>query len=143
MIHIEETRVISRSLDEVFAYVANFANTAEWDPGIVQAHRIDDGDVRLGSTFAVTASFAGRELPLEYEITQYDPPGLLALATSSPRFGAVDTIHFESIDGETTRVRYEADFELKGVMRLAEPFLRGTFTKLGVKAMDGLKATLG
>lgn len=143
MIHIGETRDIDRPLDEVFAYVADFANTAEWDPGITQAHRIDDGDVGRGSTFAVTATFAGRELPLEYEITRYDPPGLVVLATSSARFGAVDTIHFEAVGSGSTRVRYEADFELKGIMSLAEPFLRGTFTKLGVKAMDGLKATLG
>ena len=36
-----------------------------------------------------------------------------------------------------------ADFKLKGVLRLAEPFLGGTFKTLALKALAGLAAKLG
>ena len=143
MITIEETRDISRPQAEVFDFVADFSTTAEWDPGVASAHRLDEGELGVGSRFAVTVTFSGRELPLEYEMTAYEPHELVVLEVRSNRFDGVDTIRFEAIDDASTRVHYRADFELKGFMKLIRPFLGGTFDRLGTKAMDGMKARLG
>jgi hypothetical protein len=59
------------------------------------------------------------------------------LATSTDRFDGRDTITFRAVDGGT-EITYVAEFAFKGVMRLAEPFLRGTFDRIGRKAMDGV-----
>jgi len=40
-----------RSADELFDYMSNFDNTREWDPGVIEARRIDSGDLRVGSSF--------------------------------------------------------------------------------------------
>ena len=141
--HIDETRDINRPLDEVFAYVADFSTVAEWDPGIRSSRRIDDGELGVGSSFDVVATFNGREMPLVYEITKYEPGSLIVLETNAARFDGIDTIEFSAVDDTTTRVRYQADFAFKGFMRLVGPLLGGTFDKLGKKAMDGMKATLG
>ena len=143
MITIEETRDISRPLEEVFAFVADFSTTAEWDPGVVAAHRLDEGELGVGARFSVTVTFSGRELPLEYAITAYEPNELVVLEVESRRFDGVDTIRFQPLSATSTRVDYRADFELKGVMKLLRPFLGGTFDRLGTKAMDGMKARLG
>ena len=37
---------------------------------------------------------------------------------------------------------YDADLRLKGVRRVAEPFLRSALKRLGDDALDGLEATL-
>lgn len=37
---------------------------------------------------------------------------------------------------------YEANLRLKGVYRVAEPFLRSTFRRMGDDALDGLAARL-
>ena len=50
---------------------------------------------------------------------------------------------FTAVDDTTTRVRYRAEFTFKGVMKLVAPLLGGTVDKLGKKAMDGMKGTLG
>ena len=141
--HIEETRDINRPLDEVFAYVADFSTVSEWDPGIVTSSRIDEGELGVGSSFDVTSVFMGRELDLVYEITQFEPGSLVVLETRAARFDGIDTIEFSAVDETTTRVRYQAQFVFRGVMKLIVPLLGGTFTKLGKKAMDGMKATLG
>jgi hypothetical protein len=143
MISIEDTRDIGRSIDEVFAYVADFGNAAEWDPGLTASHRLDDGPVGVGSRFAVTATFAGRSLPLEYEITRFEPPSLVVLGAESSRFRAVDTIEFTALSEAVTRVRYRADFELSGIMGVVGPLLKPLFTRLGVRALDGLASRLG
>ena len=53
------------------------------------------------------------------------------------------TIAFDRAGDGSTRITYTADFKLKGVLRLAEPFLGGTFKTLALKALAGLAAKLG
>ena len=143
MITLHETRTIKRPLGEVFEFVAEFSTVAEWDPGVDASARITDGELGLGTRFAVTADFNGRLVPLEYEMIDYATNELAVLEVKSPRFDAVDTIRFKAVDDTTTQVDYTAEFTLKGFMRLLEPFLGGTFDKLGRKALDGLVERLG
>ena len=70
---------VQRPSDDVFAYLADFSNTARWDPGVVSATRCGDGPVALGAAFEVVWRFLGRELPLTYRIVQYDPPRRVVL----------------------------------------------------------------
>lgn len=142
MISINEVRTINRPLPEVFAYVAEFSTVAEWDPGVDESSRISEGDLGVGTRFSVVANFNGRTIPLEYEMIRYVENELAVLEVESSRFDAVDTIKFRAIDDQTTEVDYTAEFVLKSFMRLLEPFLGGTFDKLGKKAMDGMAATL-
>ena len=52
-----------------------------------------------------------------------------------------DVISVTSHEGGT-RVAHEADLRLKGVYRVAEPFLRSTLERMGDAALDGLAARL-
>ena len=38
-------------IDDVFAYVADFANSMHWDPGTATSERIDAGPVGLGARY--------------------------------------------------------------------------------------------
>ena len=50
-----------RKRRDVAAYLCDFSSTQEWDPGVVEAQRLDRGPVsRLGSRFRVVARFLGR-----------------------------------------------------------------------------------
>src|SRR5581483_8233534 len=35
-----------RERDDVFAYISDFSTTQEWDPGVVEAERLNDAPVR-------------------------------------------------------------------------------------------------
>lgn len=143
MIRLKEIRTIERPLDEVFAYVSDFSNTEEWDPGVTSGRRLDDGPVSLGSKFDIVATFAGREVPLVYEVTALEPPRKIVLEAGTKQFSAVDTIEFAAVDDDRTDVIYSADFELKGLLRFVEILMRPLFNQLATKAMNGLKKTLG
>ena len=52
-----------------------------------------------------------------------------------------DVIELEPA-GTGTRITYVADLRLKGVLRVAEPFLGGTIATMGRNALTGLKAVL-
>lgn len=133
---------ISRPPEEVFNYLANFETTAEWDPGIVEAAKTSEGPVGVGSTFDLISDFRGREIPVTYTMTEYEPHTRFVIVGQNQQFTGIDEIRF-SPDGDGTRVDYTADFRMNGIAKLFAPFMGGIFEKLSVEAMDGMKKTLG
>lgn len=125
----------------VFSYVADFANSAEWDPGILEARRLSPGATAAGSRFEVTAVFRGRQQRFEYVVTEYEEGRRVALRGEGEKALSDDVITVSSVGGHT-RVAYEADLRLKGAYRIAEPFLRSTFARMGDDALEGLASTL-
>lgn len=132
---------VARPVDEAFAYVADFTTAAEWDPGIVESRRVTDGPTETGSRFEVLALFRGKRVPFTYEVTALEPGRRIVLSGEGDRATSVDEITFEPA-GAGTRITYEADLRLKGLLRVAEPFLGGTTSEMGRKALAGLEAAL-
>ena len=127
---------------EAFAYVADFATTAEWDPGIVEARRLDDGPLGGGSRFEVVSAFGERRLPITYTITAFEPPSRIVLEGVGERFRGTDEIRFAPGADGGTRIDYIADLALRGVARVAEPFMRGRFEQVVDEGSIGLERTL-
>jgi len=139
-IRIEEVVATERPLSDVFAYVADFTKVAEWDPGIRSSTRVS-GDGGIGTRYQVEATFAGRVVPMTYEIVEREDLKRVVLRGTAPTAEAIDDICFEA-DGGGTRITYRAEFTLKGALRFFALLLRPVFIRLGKKAMAGLEATL-
>src|SRR6478672_7103777 len=129
------------SIDDVFAYVADFANSQEWDPGVATAERLDEGPVGPGSRFRLGVRLGPRVGTMDYRISVFEPPTRVVLVGSGSGVSAVDDIRFESLDA-STRVDYTADIRLEGVRRLIQPFLRGAFARIGRDAREGMQRSL-
>lgn len=140
MIEITETVTTARPRPEVFAYVADFTTTAEWDPGI-RACTLRSGDGTVGSVYDVTATFMGREVSMAYEVVEYAQDERLVIRGEAPTVAAVDTIEISESTGATL-VGYSARFTLRGPLRFLELLLRPVFGRLGRRAMAGLEAVL-
>lgn len=126
-----------------FDYLAGFEHAAEWDPGVVEARRLDPGrPLGRGSRFAVVAAFFGRRVPLVYEITAHEPPHRVVLRGVGSDVVSIDTITFAPVPGGT-RVTYEARLELAGIARLADPLLDWLFAWVGARAVRGLRERAG
>lgn len=138
---LHERTSLPHPIDEVFSFVADFANLAEWDPGIAASRRIDDGPLREGASFEVEAAFGSRRIPMRYEVTLFDPPHRIVLAGEGEPLCAIDDIRF-SPEGEGTLVDYRADLDLRGVGGLLQPLLAPVLRRVGRRAIRGLEATL-
>ena len=133
-----ETRL---PIEAAFAYIADFANSQEWDPGVATAQRIDDGPVGVGARYRLGVHLGGRVAPMEYEISVFEPPHRVVLLGSGSGVSAVDDIRFEAA-GTGTRIDYVADIRLGGALRFVQPFLGGAFAKIGRNAAGGMRRTL-
>jgi carbon monoxide dehydrogenase subunit G len=127
-----------RSREELFAYLADFSNAAEWDPGVAAAERLGgEGQVALGDEFRVMVRAVRGETPLIYRVTAIERPSSVTFRAESGLLVSLDTITFDRRGGGT-RVRYDADLRLKGPLGLADPLLRVVFSRIGDRAREGL-----
>jgi len=126
---------------EAFAYMASFDNAQEWDPSVVEASRLDSGELKVGSAFRVVSTFAGRKVPLRYEITVLDADRRVVLEAWNGTFGSVDTITVVA-SGSGSSVTYDARLVFKGISRLANPIMQLVFNRVGRKADASLRTQL-
>ena len=125
----------------VFAYLADFTTTEQWDPGTVQTTRTK-GDGGVGTEYANISRFLGRQTNLTYVVEEYRPDAHVALRGENKTVVAHDTITVSEERPGTTRVDYRADFAFKGIARLTAPLLAPAFRKLGDDAERGLSRAL-
>ncbi len=131
------------ALDETFDFISDFANASDWDPGVASSERIDPGPVGVGARYRLGVRMGGRVAPMEYRISVFEPGRRVVLLGEGSRVSATDEIRFEaSPDGLGTSIDYTADIRLGGILRLAQPFLGGTFEKIGRDALAGMQKTL-
>ncbi len=131
----------SLSPSAAFAYMASFDNAREWDPSVVEARRLDSGELGKGSAFHVVSKFAGRSVPLRYEITEFDAGRRVVLEAWNGTFGSVDTITVVPA-GAASRVTYDARLVFKGVSRITDPLMQLVFNRVGKKADASLRIHL-
>ena len=141
MTTLRESIQTTLPIDETFAYVADFANAQEWDPGVASADRLDPGPVRIGSRYRLGVRIGRRVAPMEYRVSVFEPSTRVVLVGSGSGVSAVDEIRFERTAGGT-RVDYTADIRLDGVLRLMQPFLGRAFANLGRNAVEGMQREL-
>jgi uncharacterized protein YndB with AHSA1/START domain len=130
----------TRKPDDVFAYLADFHHVAEWDPGVARARALD-GEPRLGARYEVVTLFRGREMPLTYEVTAFQPPHQFVVRGSNGRVESLDTITVESTP-TGSRVTYNALLNPLGIWVLLGPLFARAFQKIGGAAHQGLRRAL-
>jgi uncharacterized protein YndB with AHSA1/START domain len=128
-------------VNTAFAYMADFSNSATWDPGVASAHQVGDGDVGQDTKFELLANFNGRQLPLTYEVTAFDPPHRMVLRADTDMVLSIDEITFTPRDGGTD-VTYDADLRTRGWFQLAASVVALMFKGIGDHARAGLQSEL-
>jgi len=136
---------------EAFAYLSDFSTTAEWDPGVVEAERVGGGPVGGGAVgggvigegteFRLVAEFLGRKTRLTYRVVEYQPSRAVTFVGENATVVSRDRITFEAT-ATGTRVTYDAELRLKGLLRLADPLLALAFNRVGDRALAGLGEVL-
>lgn len=138
---LHEIRRVLKPRSEVFAYAADFANTAAWDPAVLSARRADSGPLQVGAKFELEVKFGPATIPMTYWITEIETDYRVLLEGRGKELDAVDEIRFID-DGENTVIDYTAHLTFHNFVRLIQPLLRPVITRAGARAVDGLVAEL-
>ncbi|MGE9807271.1 SRPBCC family protein [Janibacter sp. G1551] len=126
----------------VYAYLADFTTSEEWDPGTVRTTLVE-GDGGIGSRYLNRSVFRGRETELTYETIDLQPHRLVVMRGENATVVAQDTMSIRpDEDGTGSVLVYEADFTFKGLARLASPLLRGPLARLADETEEELARVL-
>ena len=142
MIHVSRTITVPMARDAAFRQVADFGRAAEWDPGLVESRQETPGEPGLGTVFPIVAEFRGKRTPMVYEITEWEPTTRMVIEGTGEKAFARDEITFRDAPGGGCEITYTAALGMKGALKLAEPFLKGTFNRMGSEAVAGLATWL-
>jgi carbon monoxide dehydrogenase subunit G len=142
MARLRETIVTNLAPERAFAFVADFANSARWDPGVASSERLDDGPLAVGARYRLGVRMAGRVAPMEYRITELEPNRRVVLVGRGSNVEAVDEIAFEPTPEGGTRVDYSADIRLTGLLQLIKPLTGRAFASIARNARQGMQRTL-
>lgn len=135
---LDEKILVSRPLHEVFAYISEFSNIAQWDPAVRSADKLSDGLPGVGSEYRINmrAGFS-----LFYTIEEFEPNARMQMSVDSRLFTAEEEIRFEEV-GDQTQVRYIATFQFpKAIERFNNTF-PAFMRKVGNDSMQGMQRAL-
>jgi uncharacterized protein YndB with AHSA1/START domain len=140
MIELERIVSVPVPVDRVYAYLADFTTTNEWDPGTVSTELVR-GDGGVGSTYHNTSQFAGRKTELTYVLEELVPDERIRLRGENKSVVAHDTMTLQRV-GTGTQVTYHVTFEFTGVGKYLEPLLRLPLRKLADDGQRGMQQAL-
>lgn len=138
MVEVRRSFTVRLPVDAVVEYLTDFSRAVEWDPGTRECVRTDasTGPVTTGSTWHNVSEFRGRRTELTYRLARKEP-GRLVFSGSNKTVESTDDLSFEA-DGGGTRITYLATIRFKGLARLADPFLRREFERLGDEITESM-----
>ena len=126
MQRVERTARIPAPPSEVFEYLSNLDNLAEWQSGIVSAERVDAGEMQVGSSANVTRELMGQRLSVPLTVTEYQPPSRLGIGSEVSGVKAAALLELASADdGAATDLSFAMDISGSGMTRFMEPMIAG------------------
>lgn len=126
----ESSLVITRPVEDVFAFLADLENDPLWRREWVSGTKTSEGPIDVGSRFRLVPKRASQAT--EYEVTEYEPNQVAAWKSLSGPLPLCFRRSFVEVDGGTkVTIRYEAEF--RGLFRLAKSLLR----MVGRRALEG------
>jgi carbon monoxide dehydrogenase subunit G len=131
---------INRTIDAVFAFVADGEKCPQWRPGVLDIKRVSGEGV--GTVFAQGVSGPmGRRIAADYEITVFQPNSRLEFQTITGPARPHGRYDLEAADGGT-RLTFSLDAQLTGLRKLLMGSAVQKTMDSEVRTLDNLKRVL-
>jgi uncharacterized membrane protein len=109
---------IDRPADEVFAYVADFANNPRWQGGMQSCRWTSDETAAVGATYVQEAKFLGRRIETHFRVTEYEPGRRVSIESTVSTFPIQVTRTVEPLSATRCRVTAHVRGQPTGVLAL-------------------------
>ncbi|GAA1089724.1 SRPBCC family protein [Pseudonocardia alni] len=138
MVGVQRVMTVSTPAETVLGYLADHGHSEIWDPTVRSSTRSDGGGpVAVGAAWHTVSVWGGRESELDHTLRELTA-GRVVFVGENPTVTATEEIVVEPAEGGGSVVSFHARVRLKGLLKLAAPFLRREFERHG----DELERTL-
>lgn len=128
MINIEDSIVIHRPIEEVFAYVSDLTNGPEWQTGLIEVRKTTIEPRGIGTRYTFVRKFLGRKLEASNEFTTYEPNNIVTFKTTSGPMSVEASYRFQP-EPAGTRVTCQIEMKPEGFSKLAEPLIAASIRR--------------
>lgn len=138
---MEDSIVINRPLEEVFAYLTDVANWPQWNQAVRNVVQTPPGPMGHGTTLRGVSEVMGRVMQYSGEILEYDPNKKVV---QKMRVGPADiqaSWLFEPVEGGT-RLTMRSEADTSGASRIAGSLIDRVVKKQIEENLARLKASL-
>jgi uncharacterized membrane protein len=119
---VEHSVFINLPVEEIFAYLSNLENLADWCSVVISARKISTEEMLIGTTVRCTIRILGRWFDNTFEIVECVPSRYLTIKSITGVAPSLICYRFEPVDGGGTNVSLEEIiYFLGGILGLAEP----------------------
>jgi len=125
---VSRTFSVSPPPHRVIAYLQDFANAVEWDPGTQQCTRNDNGPIREGSSWHNVSKIMGVTADLTYTLETLTDSNLVFIGKNKSST-STEKIYVDATDTGSV-ITYRNELEMRGPITLLNPVLKLYFEKL-------------
>jgi carbon monoxide dehydrogenase subunit G len=140
MASFENTVIIRRPVEDVFAFLADFENVPAWNYAILETRKVFPGPMGVGTTYRQTRSVPRRSEE-SFEVTVFEPARRLEVQGEIGPFRAKLSYALEPT-GSGTRLTNAVDLESSGLLTLVAPLATSRVKHAVAANLDTLKQIL-
>ncbi len=104
---------ISRTPEEVFAWLADYRTHSQWHPAVLSIAS-DADKLEMGARLHLVERLLGRRLESDMEVTAFDPPERIVLEGSAVAVEIRDELTLKDLGGRTL-LRIDVQIETNGL----------------------------
>lgn len=142
VIEINESLVVDRPVEAVYAHLAQIEALPSWLPSIRSAQRLDPGEPRVGSRARIVIAGPGTDIRATGEVTALVPPTSVAFRTLDAPARIVARCELMPRGTGSTELRLAATVELPGLLRFGEGMVRDRIRRELPTALHELRTRL-
>ena len=117
--------VIRRPVEDVFTFVSNYQNSAQWVSGALEHTKVSAGPIDVGTVIRTTGRALGLRVEATRIVTAYEPYARYAFKSEYRQVPLTTTFLFEPIQ-EGTRLTVVVEGEPAGLFKAVTPLVLGT-----------------
>ncbi|HYO50545.1 MAG TPA: SRPBCC family protein [Chloroflexia bacterium] len=120
---------INRPVAEVFSWLTNEKNHPRWDSGSVEMKSVTQGPWHAGMTFHEIRKVGGRNTSVRSRIAALEPNHRFEIESlTGPEWHGI-WLFSPANSGSGTRLQFRGQLGFKGLMKVMEPLIGGSFKK--------------
>jgi uncharacterized membrane protein len=127
---VEHAVSINLPVEEIFAYMSNLENLADWSGAVISARKISSNEMLVGTTVRCTIRILGRWFESTYEIVECVPGRYLTYKSIKGVTPSFTCYRLELLEGGSTNVSVEVIIHFTGgFLGFAEPVIKGVIRR--------------
>ena len=140
---VEHSVFINLPAEEIFVYMSNLENLADWSGFVISARKISSEEMLVGTIVRCTIRILGRWLETTYEIVECVSGRYLAFKSIIGVAPSFTCYRFESLEGSGTNVSVEVIIHFTGgYLGFDETLVTGLISRQIVNDLQTLKDLL-